>query len=100
MLLQDILSDNRKRKHSLRDLFKPSFNCLKLVTNGVCCLVVFQNGNWFIITLPNGRIPESSNKYTNCYVTKYAKKAGSEISPSLALIDSQSVKTTRLGGES
>jgi putative transposase len=35
----------------------------------------------------------------NCYVTKYVKKAGREISPSLVLIDSQSVKTIRLGGE-
>ena len=35
VLLSGILSDKRKRKHSLRDISMPSFICLKQAVNGV-----------------------------------------------------------------
>lgn len=100
MLLKGILSDNRKRKHSLREIFNAIFYLLKTGCQWRMLPGCFQK--WELVY---------------CYFTKWKNtgvieqihellrdeirtKAGREISPSLALIDSQSVKTTRLGGES
>jgi len=60
MLIQGILRDNNKRKHSLQDIFNAFFYLLKTSADGVCCQAVFQNGSkcrvkqmqfWFIVGL-------------------------------------------------
>ena len=100
MLLQGILIDNRKRKHSLRDIFNAIFYLVKtgcqwrMLPGGFPKweLVYYYFTKW-----KNTGVIEQMHELLR---DKIRKKAGREISPSLALIDSQSVKTTRLGGES
>lgn len=93
-----ILKDERKRKHSLREIFDGIFYMLK------------SGCQWRMI-------PDSFPKWELIYYyfTKWKnngtiemihealrdltrRKAGKKISPSVGLIDSQSVKTTRSGG--
>ena len=98
ILLEGILSDNRKRKHSLRDIFNAIFYLLK------------TGCQWRMLP---GYFPKWELVYY--YFTKWKNdgtiemiheilrdmtrmKAGKNESPSLAIIDSQSVKTTRSGG--
>ena len=78
----------------------PSFICLKLAANGVCCLTVFQKWElvyYYFTKWKNTGVIEQIHELLR---GKIRNKAGRNESPSLALIDSQSVKTTRLGGES
>ena len=99
MLLSDILMDNRKRKHSLREIFNAIFYLLKTG----CQWRMMPSGfpNWELVYYyftkwKNNGIIEQIHELLR---DKIRKKAGRFESPSLACIDSQSVKTTRLGGE-
>ncbi|WP_313382271.1 IS5 family transposase [Proteiniphilum saccharofermentans] len=93
-----ILDDNRKRKHSLREILNAIFYMLKTGCQWRMLprdfpkweLVYYYFNKWkWDGTIEE--IHEQLRKFTR-------KKAGREYSPSLGIIDSQSVKTTRSGG--
>ena len=99
MLLQGILRDSRKRKHSLRDIFNAIFYLLKIGCQWRMlpgCFPKWGLVYYYFTKWKNIGVIEQIHELLR---DKIRKKAGREISPSLALIDSQSVKTTRLGGE-
>ena len=89
MLLQGILIDNRKRKHSLRDIFNAIFYLVKtgcqwrMLPGGFPKweLVYYYFTKW-----KNTGVIEQMHELLR---DKIRKKAGREISPSLDLIDSQ-----------
>ena len=99
LLLEGILNDNRKRKHSLRDIFNAIFYLLKTGCQWRMLPRCFPK--WELVYYYF-----SKWKYTGAIeqVHEFLRdltriKAGRNVSPSLACIDSQSVKTTRLGGQ-
>jgi len=94
----NILKDKRRRKHSLREIFDAIFYLLKtgcqwrmLPTNFPSWKLVYY---YFSKWCNDGTIELIHELLRD--MTR--KKAGRDESPSLALIDSQSVKTTRSGG--
>jgi len=99
MLLSGILSDNRKRKHSLRDIFNAIFYLLKTGCQWRMlpgCFPKWELVYYYFTKWKNFGIIEQIHELLR---DKIRKKAGKYESPSLACIDSQSVKTTRLGGK-
>jgi len=98
-LLEGILNDNRNRKHSLREIFNAIFYLFKtgcqwrMLPNDFpkWQLVYYYFTKWKNI----GVIEQAHDIIRD----KIRKKSGKHISPSLACIDSQSIKTIRLGGE-
>lgn len=99
MLLNGILNDNRKRKHSLRDIFNAIFYLLKTGCQWRMlpgCFPKWELVYYYFTKWKNYGIIEQINELIR---NKIRKKAGKHESPSLACIDSQSIKTTRLGGE-
>jgi putative transposase len=99
MLLQGILRDNRKRKHSLRDIFNAIFYLLKTGCQWrmlPSCFPKWELVYYYFTKWKNTGVIEQIHELLR---DKIRKKVGREISQSLALLDSQSVKTTRLGGE-
>jgi len=99
MLLSGILSDNRKRKHSLRDIFNAIFYLLKTGCQWRMlpgCFPKWELVYYYFTKWKNFGIIEQINELIR---NKIRKNAGRFESPSLACIDSQSIKTTRLGGE-
>ena len=99
MLLSGILRDNRKRKHSLRDIFNAIFYLLKTGCQWRMlpgCFPKWELVYYYFTKWKNYGIIEQINELIR---NKIRKKAGRYESPSLACIDSQSIKTTRLGGE-
>lgn len=94
----DILKDKRKRKHTLKEIFDALFYLLKtgcqwrmLPTNFPSWKLVYY---YFTKWRDDGTIELIHELLRD--MTR--KKAGRNESPSLGLIDSQSVKTTRSGG--
>ena len=91
-------SKNRKRKHSLREIFNAICYLLKtgcqwrMLPNDFAPwnTVYFYYSKW-----KNEGLIEELNEVLRNYIRK---KAGKENSPSIGIIDSRSVKTTRLGG--
>jgi len=99
MLLSGILRDNRKRKHSLRDIFNAIFYLLKTGCQWRMlpgCFPKWELVYYYFTKWKNFGIIEQINELIR---NKIRKNAGRFESPSLACIDSQSIKTTRLGGE-
>lgn len=99
ILLSGILNDQRKRKHSLRDIFNAIFYLLKTGCQWRMLPGYFPKWElvyYYFTKWKNFGIIEQINELIR---NKIRKQAGKYESPSLACIDSQSVKTTRLGGE-
>jgi putative transposase len=99
VLLSGILSDNRKRKHSLRDIFNAIVYLLKTGCQWRMIPGCFPNWElvyYYFTKWKNNGINEQIHELLR---DKIRKKVGKNESPSLSCIDSQSVKTARLGGE-
>lgn len=98
-LLESVLSDKRKRKHSLRDILDALFYLLKTGCQWRMiphCFPPWESVYYYFSKWKNEGVIELIHEQLR---DKVRKKAGREVSPSLACIDSQSVKTTRLGGK-
>jgi putative transposase len=98
-VMKNILdSKNRKRKHSLREIFNAITYLLKtgcqwrMLPNDFAPwnTVYFYYRKW-----KDEGVIEELHEVLRSYIRK---KAGKQISPSVGIIDSRSVKTTRLGG--
>jgi len=99
MLLDGILSDNRKRKHSLRDIFNAIFYLLKTGCQWRMlpgCFPKWELVYYYFTTWKNFGIIEQIHELLRDTIRK---KAGKNESQRVALIDSQFIKITRLGGE-
>lgn len=99
MLLRGILNDNRKRKYSLRDIFNAIFYLLKTGCQWRMlpgCFPKWELVYYYFTKWKKRGVIEQAHELLR---DKIRKKAGKNESPSVACIDSQSVKTTRLGGE-
>lgn len=94
----DILQDFRKRKHSLREIFNAIFYLLK--TGCQWRLLPHSFPSWKLVYYyfskwkSDGTIEMIHELLRN----RTRKNAGKNESPSVGIIDSQSVKTTRSGG--
>lgn len=93
------LDSNRKRKHSIREIFDAIFYLLKSGCQWRMLPLHFPPWNtvyyYYRQWKNNGLIEEIHEALRNLI----RKNAGREESPSAACIDSRSVKTTRSGGE-
>ena len=93
------LNSNRKRKHSIREIFDAIFYLLKSGCQWRMLPLHFPPWNtvyyYYRQWKNNGLIEEIHEALRNLI----RKNAGREESPSAACIDSRSVKTTRSGGE-
>lgn len=93
-----IMEDKRKRKHSLREIFNGIFYMLK--TGCQWRMIPRDFPKWQLIYYyftkwkHDGTIEMIHEELRE----KTRKNAGKNISPSMGLIDSQSIKTTRSGG--
>lgn len=93
-----ILKDQRKRKHSLREIFNGIFYLLKtgcqwrMIPN---CYPKWELIYYYFTKWKNNGTIEMIHEILR---DKTRENAGKKASPSLGLIDSQSVKTTRSGG--
>ena len=99
MLLIGNLKDKRKRKHSLRDIFNAIFYLLKTGCQWRMlpkCFPKWELVYYYFTKWKNTGVIEQIHEFLRDYTRI---KAGRNVSPSLACIDSQSVKTTRLGGQ-
>ena len=99
MLLIGNLKDKRKRKHSLRDIFNAIFYLLKSGCQWRMlpkCFPKWELVYYYFTKWKNTGVIEQIHEFLRDYTRK---KAGRNVSPSLACIDSQSIKTTRLGGQ-
>lgn len=98
-LLDGILQDDRKRKHPLRDVLDALFYLLKTGCQWRMlphCFPKWELVYYYFSKWKNDGTIELIHELLR---DKVRKKAGKHESPSLACIDSQSVKTTRIGGE-
>jgi putative transposase len=99
MLLEDILNDKRKRKYSLRHIFNAIFYLLKTGCQWRMlpkCFPKWELVYYYFTKWKNTGVIEQIHEFLRDYTRQ---KAGRNVSPSLACIDSQSIKTTRLGGQ-
>jgi putative transposase len=98
-ITKSFLNDERKRKHSLREIFDAIFYLLKSGCQWRMLPINFPPWNtvyyYYRQWKNNGLIEEIHEALRNLV----RKKAGRNESPSAACIDSRSVKTTRSGGE-
>jgi putative transposase len=94
----DILKDKRKRKHTLREIFDALFYLLKTGCQWRMLPIHFPSWKlvyYYFTKWKNDGTIELIHELTR---DKVRRKAGKNESPSIGIIDSQSVKTTRIGG--
>ena len=92
-------SKKRKRKHSLREIMNAIFYLLKTVCQWRMLPGNFAPWNtvyFYYSKWKNEGLIEELNEILRSYIRQ---KAGKQSSPSVCIIDSRSVKTTRLGGQ-
>jgi len=97
-LIESHLSNNRKRKHSHRNVLNAIFYLLKTGCQWRMLPINFppwESVYYYFSKWKNDGTIEAVHELLR---DKVRIKAGKNVSPSLALIDSQSVKTTRSGG--
>ena len=90
--------DNRKRKHSLREIFDAIFYLLKTGCQWRMLPNDFPRWQLVYYYFCKWRDEGMIEYIHECLRDNTREKAGRDLSPSLAIIDSQSVKTTRIGG--
>jgi putative transposase len=98
-VIEEILNDQRKRKHKLRNIFNGIFYLLKTGCQWRMLPKEFAPWNtvyFYYSKWKNNGIIEEMNEVLRNMVRI---KAGRNESPTAAIIDSRSVKTTRTGGE-
>ena len=94
----DIIRDKRKRKHTLREIFDAIFYLLKTGCQWRMLPTNFPSWKLVYYYFSKWRNDGTIELIHEILRDMTRKKAGRNESPSLALIDSQSVKTTRSGG--
>lgn len=99
MLISDILSDNRKRKHSLREIFNAVFYMLKTGCQWRMLPKCFPKWELVYYYFSKWKRTGVIEQIHELLRDRVRKQAGRSESPSLGCMDSQSVKTTRLGGK-
>ena len=98
-LLDGILNNDRKRKHTIRVVLDALFYLLKTGCQWRMlphCFPKWELVYYYFAKWKNDGTIELIHELLR---DKVRLKAGKQASPSLALIDSQSIKTTRIGGE-
>jgi transposase len=99
MLLQGILSDIRKKNHSLQDIFNAIFNLLKTGYQWrilPCCFPKWEFVYYYVTKWKNTGIIEQIHELLHDIIRKIARR---KISPILVLFDSQSGIAKWIGGE-
>ena len=94
----DIFRDQRKRKYSLREIFDAIFYLLKTGCQWRMLPLDFPSWKLVYYYFTKWKNDGTIEIIHDLLRDKTRKDANREISPSLGLIDSQSVKTTRSGG--
>lgn len=98
-VIKDLLADQRKRKHELRNVFNALFYVVK---GGIPWrqmpndLPPWQTVYYYFRKFQRLGIWQELN---DALREKIRQKAGRTLSPSAAIVDSQSVKTTLVGGQ-
>jgi len=97
-LIEACLNNNRKRKHSLRSVWNAVFYLLKTGCQWRMlpkCFPPWESVYYYFSLWKNNGLIETVHEIIR---DKVRLKANKMVSPSVGLIDSQSVKTTRSGG--
>lgn len=94
----DILKDKRKRKHTLREIFDALFYLLKTGCQWPMLPLHFPSWKLVYYYFTKWKNDGTIELIHELLRDKTRKKAGRNESPSVGIIDSQSVKTTRIGG--
>jgi putative transposase len=93
-----IMDDNRKRKHSLRDIWNAILYLHKTGCHWRMLPCDFPKWQTVYYYLSKWTYDGTVEQINDQLRERTRLRAGRDISPSVALIDSQSVKTTRIGG--
>lgn len=94
----DILQDKRKRKHSLKEIFDALFYLLKTGCQWRMLPIHFPSWKLVYYYFTKWKKDGTIELIHELLRDSTRKKAGKNESPSVGIIDSQSVKTTRIGG--
>lgn len=93
-----ILKDNRKRKHTLREIFDALFYLLKTGCQWRMLPLHFPSWKLVYYYFTKWKTDGTIELIHELLRDKTRRKAGRDESTSVGIIDSQSVKTTRIGG--